>query len=395
MFRTSVAGSYFKTDISRNYFGLEDILSKTKGHGSSISAMALYSFKKRKYITPGLGIRHYYNHTNSRYLENGSTTPNTYVFQETLLYAYMRLHINQHFRGHIELHGHRISENPGTGTDTEYKVTPFIYLGYSLPKNMGDFSLEASMDNNSPQAGQVNATERRRDEFLMTAGNPYLRISNIYNIELSYRLNRKWGSIGIFSLYNNRNRAIYRNYICDNERDMFIETYANGGNFEHITFNTSIQLRIIPNKLNFAAGISYRHFKSRTFTLNEVNHVDALIRANYMNKGFVADIEAGTPRRRIDATGMYIKEPYKVNLTVGYNINNWSFNFMTRNPFMKTYTETILNLPNYKTTDRTRNPKLSYDYFAVRISYRFNYGKPHNFDNVGADSKVKNYDLGE
>lgn len=395
MLMVKTSGSYYTTDISRDYFGLEDILSKTKGHGASVAPTLIYTFPQGKIFTPGVGVEHHYTHTNSRYYQNGDVTHNKYTFQETLLFAYLQMQFNQSLRGHIELHGHLIEDDPGTGSHHEYKITPFFMLNYNLPKNGGSLNFEASMENITPRSGWVNPILRQRDEFLATVGNPYLRTATMYELKLNYYLFRKWGDFSIFSQYRNISKAPYRNYICDDENDMFLESYANGGNFESFILNASVQWRIVPNRVNLMASANYSRYKVRTYQLMHLNRMNAMVKANYMNRGFVAELEVGAPVYTLNSAGMYQKNPYKVNLTLGYNINGWSFNFMTRNPFMKTYSEVILNQPRYKTNSRTYNPKLGYDYFAVRISYRFNYGKPHNFDNVGADSKVKKYDLGE
>lgn len=389
-----LGGSYFNTDVTRKYYGLETIDSRTKGHGHSINPGVYLSLPFGKIFTPYVTAFYLYTDTKSRYLENNSIASNYYSSQSSGLALGTNVNLNRKISLSLSLYENLTVENPGTGSRSKFAFTPSMNFSYEIPK-YGNLFLLANMAHSTPGSGYSNIIERQKDEFLVTTGNPDLKSSYIYNLVLSHTITRKWGWIQFFSNYNNVSNAIYSDYICDNEREVFVLSYKNGGNYEKFLFNVGVNYNVIPNMFNVQVGVSYDYTAARSYRFQRLNVMRSLVRANFFKNGFVGKMELRTPQRSLSQSGEITKNPVSLNLDFGYNYKGWSFNFTTRNPFMKTHSEVMLNQPGIAIYNRKYNPKLSYDYYAIRVTFRFNYGKPHNFDSVGVDSALKNYNVGE
>ncbi|MDE7396937.1 MAG: outer membrane beta-barrel protein, partial [Muribaculum sp.] len=338
-----LGGSYFNTDVTRQYYGLDNIDARTKGNGLSINPGLSVSLPFGRIFTPYVSASYFYTNTRSRYFENNTVARNHYAYQSANLSLGTNMRLSQRLSISASLNERMSAQNTGSGYDREYTLTPMLDVSYETPKH-GNIYFNAYTYKNVPNSGYATTIERRKDEFLITAGNPNLKFSNITNLTFSYTLSKKWGWMQVYSNYNNTSHAIYTDYICDDDRDVFIQTYKNGRNYEQYRLNFGIEYKIVPNMANISAGTTYVYTAARTFQFQRLNRLNWMLRANFFKKGFVGNLEFRGPSRDLSRSGEYIKKPVSMNIDLGYNYKGWSFNFMTRNPFMKTYSETILNL---------------------------------------------------
>ncbi len=85
---------------------------------------------------------------------------------------------------------------------------------------------------------------------------------------------------------------------------------------------------------------------------------------------------------------MLIRKAPRLDLTLGYALDNWSFNIMSKNPFMKTYSKETLSAPGFQSVSREYRPFKDYNFFSVSVVYRFNYGKKHKFEDVKVNDNI-------
>ncbi len=385
-----LSGSYYAADIAKSYHGLENIVSSTQSEGYRLIPKLRLTIPMGKFFTPYAWANYCYSHRRQTYIENGVDTRSPYTYQGASFGIGSNIKLHKNLSATISLQNQLLRENPDGRYRTSYTFSPSMDVSYNIP-NYGQLATMISYYGIDPPYGKTTGVEKKRDEFLVTVGNPDLKQQKNTNVVFSYTNPRSWGWMQVFSEYNNTSRVIYADYKCDNERGVYVQSYKNGKKYELFKLNYGVEYRVVPNCFNVSVGVTYLHTNSYTYRRRELDRVRCLVGANFMYRGFSADASFRPQSRDINQDGDYVKKPVSFEFNAGYNVGGWSFSFFTRNPFMRTYEEVILKQPGYSRDKRSYSPKLSYDYFAVRISYRFNYGKPHRFQNFGIGSDVKGY----
>ncbi len=87
--------------------------------------------------------------------------------------------------------------------------------------------------------------------------------------------------------------------------------------------------------------------------------------------------------------GKTVTMPALLRFSAGYNYKGLNLNFSTRNPFMRCHTKRVYSVDDFNQTSRSYTPYESYEFFNISVSYRFNYGKKHKFNDVDVDTQKK------
>lgn len=108
-----------------------------------------------------------------------------------------------------------------------------------------------------------------------------------------------------------------------------------------------------------------------------------------MQNGFNCKVDVTTQRSMMSRSGMFMRNPFRMDIAVGYAIDGWSVNLMARNPFIKVHRTSWCHYGGFAELNENYSPKMEYNMFQVRVSYRFNYGKKHKFEEVKLDAGPK------
>ncbi len=382
----SFNGDYAHTKSTRNYLSEQDVMSNTRED--------FYSFRPRARYTLPLSKKHtlfaeedfMYRHSDIYYTENSdfSASELTNIWSNFAVGDIYRLNKKLSLFIVVRMH-YEVTKN-SVHDEYEFFFTPTARISWMLPKGnliRGEFSISSS----KPSLSMYSTDEKWIDPFSLRKGNPYLKSSNKFSTTLSFTSNHKWGMFQIMSRYNLTSDAVFLDIIRDDTRQMYVQTFDNGGNYEVLDIMPTIQLNIIPNKLRFRTSLEYLRVDTRTYKHLHSNCFFANVGLTYMNRGFRGQLNFSSPRSSIDQYGEEYYNPVSINLSAGYAINNWSINIFCKNPFMKTRQRISISLPGITSDNYNWRPRVFDNNLSIRISYRFNYGKRnHKYQDVEIES---------
>ncbi len=388
--RVEMSGSYYSADSHRNYSALQTISSSTNSKGYKLLPKIMISIPIGNIFSPYAFIHYFYSKRSQDYAENNQKSEEDYSLQASVFGVGSNIKLHKNFNLTLLLQNMIQKENTGVNSNKYYSFVPNIEFNYNIP-NYGQLGGMVGYSSILPTYGMSTMIEKKKDEFLYVVGNSKLKQQNEVNAVVSYTYPKKWGWMQVYSDYSNISNAVYKNYEQDESRNAYIQSYKNGKRFERFKLNYGIEYYAVPNLLSLSAGITYTHTSSYTDNLQKMDRLRFLIRTALYYKNFSAKLSFGPNTKNLTQDGAIVKNPKSLSLTAGYNYKSLSCSFFARNPFMKSYQEVILRQKGYSNVKQSYNPKLAYDYFAIRINYRFSYGKPHNFQKFNVSSEAKDY----
>lgn len=381
-FRATLDASYSDIQGSRDYHGVDDILSTTHEKFYHIQPKIEYTLpvsKKVSLYTTGI---YDYNLSRMNYIEDGTDTPTRFHYTQGILNLGSNLKITPRLRSTIRLQQRVMVNDNGRQTTTEWFFTPGATLSYLLTDDItidGQYAMGAL----NPQLSHYSTDRKRIDEYLVRTGNPDLRTSRIHggNVAITGE------NFQLYSDYTNVPRSQYESYTFDPAEQVYVQSYLNGGNYESFAINLWGSLPLFDKRLRLEGALKYAHSKARTYTLLTKSYIRPLVIIKYIEGGFNAEASFRTATTEVEISGAYVRTPAQLKISLGYSIDGWSFSLMSRNPFMRTYDRQTVTVPGISLATRKYRPCKDYDYFALRVSYRFNYGKKHKFEDVKIDDK--------
>lgn len=370
-------GNCSKTNTSRDYLSLHDIMSHTRENFYGGSASAQYSFgftdTQNAFISVNGGIGHSRIHYDENEASSLSRLTNKYItFSIGDNWRVCRaLSLYLMLGGELEDIDNYISKS------TQFTFIPNLRVNWTIA-NGNTLNYNFSIRNKRPPMSYYSPDEKWVMQYLRLRGNPDLKMSRQINTYISYRNVRDWGYMGLFGAYTGVSRSVYFDFRCDNSRDVYIKTFRNGGFYHDISAGPSIQLKIIPKHLTLRIGGEWNYV--RTVTYKPLHRHTFSSNANIMFTagGFSANLTCSTPAKRLSVLGGIDYVPWTMQLTAGYTINNWSMEMIVKNPFMTAQTWCRGVLPGINTISRFYSPRTRYNRVAVNVGYRFSYGKPKN-----------------
>ena len=73
--------------------------------------------------------------------------------------------------------------------------------------------------------------------------------------------------IKLFVQYENTSKLLFENVYYDQERDLFVHRYENGGLYERLLMNGAIQYNLIPKRLSWLGTVEYTYSIEREYSL--------------------------------------------------------------------------------------------------------------------------------
>lgn len=383
----TVDASYNHTKQWRDYEAINTYLSHTKEDYYLMRPKINITHKPNNRINLFAYATYYYTHSNNTYTENGVPTVNKLTEGQAIIMPGCNFQIiPKKFRVTLQLQERIQTIDAGQGSYTKEYFTPSLFYHISLAKNTQlSGGLYAGV--NSPEMKYYNSGEKRIDDFQVIAGSSEHKTSRMFGTHLSLNSYYKWGSFQIYSQYDHNQKEIYEDIYCDEERELYVHQYQNGGTFERLGIYGELQLNLIPDKLKWSGSGQYTHSKQRIGYLNTLDVWNANTSLTYFDKGWQCKLSYGTRRKGLNSAGGTTTRPQQLTLSVGYNTGNWSFNLYSKNPLMKTSEKNEIRRNGYTNISDSYSPRTNYNMFAMRVSYRFTYGKKHKFENVDIDDE--------
>ncbi len=382
---TTVNANYNHTKQCRDYEAIESYLTHTKEDHYFMNPEISVVHKMNKRVLLFADIDYFFTHSNNTYTENGVPLVNKLTEGQAIIMPGCNIQIiPQKFRITLQLQERIQTIDAGQGSYTKQYFTPSLFYTVSLAKNT---SLHGAIGAgvNSPNMKYYNSGERRIDEFQVMAGSSEQKMSRLFMTQLSLNSYYKWGSFQIFSRYDHNQKEIYEDIYCDEERNLYVHQYLNGGTFERFAIYGELQLNLIPDKLKWSGSGQYTHIKQRIGYLNTLNSWNANTSLTYFDKGWQCKLSYETQIKRLNMAGGTTTRPQQLTLSVGYNTGNWSFNLYSKNPLIKSSSKVELYRNGYTSISDSYKPRTDYNMFAMRVSYRFVYGKKHKYQDVQID----------
>lgn len=368
-------GNYSRTNKSRDYLSLEDVLSHTHENFYGGRASVQYSFGFSNTHRGAVAVSGSINHSKINYDENETSSLSRLTTENVRFAIVDNWKVSRSFSINLMLGGEIINVDNKQKTTTQFNFIPNLRAYWSIVQgNTLNFSF--SMRGKRPPMSYYSADERWLMPYIRQVGNPDLKMSTAINSSITYRNVQKWGYIELFGSYSGTSRSVYYDIRCDNERDVYIQTFRNGGTYHDLTVGPRAQFKIVPQHLTLRIGgeygytglVTYRPLHKHTFRAN----------ANlmFMAGGFTANVVCTTPGKALDELGSIGYVPWNLQMSLNYVINNLTVGLTARNPFMTTPTRSKAVLPGIIESTRYYSSRTRYNMVALSIGYRFSYGKP-------------------
>ena len=378
----SLNGDYTNTNASRDYLSEQTVMSHTRENFYSIRPRAKYTFNASKKNSLFAEMEMMYRNSKIEYIQNSDYTRPWLANIRGNFSIGDNFKVSNRLTLYLMARGvFGVNENSAT-TDKEFLFTPTARVTWKLP-NGNQLQGQMSINSSHPALSMYSTDEKWLDPFRLRKGNPYLKSSVRYSPSITLTSNHRWGIFQFRSNYNVVTDAIYLDIMLDNERQMCIQTFNNGGDYKVLDISPYVQVNLIPNKLQFRTTVNYNRVDIHTY---RHLHSDCVIVSggmSYMNQGLNAHINFSSPRSSIDQYGEKYYYPIDFSISVGYIINNLSVNLYCKNPYMKTRNRIYMTLPDVMADFYSWRPRINDNDFAISVSYRFNYGKPkHKYENI-------------
>lgn len=377
--------SYNNTKQWRDYEAIEKYASNTKEKFYYVRPEVSFNYKPGGKVSWFAFGTYYYNHSDNTYIENDVITPNKITEGQAIIMPGCQIKfIPKKFDVVLQVQERIQTISNLNETYTKSYITPSLIYNITLSKNLRiNGALFTGV--NSPDMKYFNEGEKRIDEYQIIAGGSELEMGRLLSKQASLNGFYKWGGFQFFMAYNNHQKNVFEDIYCDNERKLYVHQYKNGGAYESFSTVATLDLNLIPQKLKFSGTCQYTHSKQRMGFLHTLDTWMGQTSLTYMDKGWQCKLSYNTARKSLNRAGGTFYTPQQLTLSMGYTVNNLFFNLYARNPFMTTSPKTETDRNGYSISSRSYRPRTDYNMFALRVSYRFTYGKKHRYEDVDVD----------
>ena len=253
-----------------------------------------------------------------------------------------------------------------------WNLRPQASVTYSINSNHR-LRLGFSSWQSSPSLSETSIAPQQIDGFQWQIGNPNLKTSNSYmlNLRYSFNLPRVDGTFGIRALTSPD--AIASCLYWDDDR--LTTTYENSRGFQNIIFNFSPQVEIIPEWLMAAGNLEYRVERMKGSGYKLYNHNwSGNAQLMLMHYGFVLSAQYTKAARTLFGERISWQEDLSI-INLSYNWNKWQLGVGMLMPFGR-YDQGSKQLNQYNTNVKHMRVDLRIPYISV--SYNLQWGRQKN-----------------
>lgn len=385
-FRATMRGSYTRNNNNRDYMTVQSILSKTKEDYYALNPSISINMPWKKH-TFSLKSIYYYDNSEITYIENANSDGSTLKFGQLIIDLVDNIRLSKKLQLSIDLQQRFVNVDNSIMSYNKSYFTPKAYFTIEMPKSSQLF-LGTAMGVFNPNFNLYDTTVKSIDQYQTLTGNPDLPIRDVWSAYYHFYMQRNWGYLQLFGMYEHSSDAIYQTTTYDPQANVFWHSFLSGGKKEDLGINANGQLNIIPKKLKFVAGLTYKHKTEHGVPRNTVDFLWQTYELTYIAKKFNVQLSYTSESKYIDL-GKTITMPASLRFSAGYNHKGLNLNFYTKNPFMRCHTKIAYSVDGFNQALRYYEPYKAYNLFNISVSYRFNYGKKHKFNDVDIDTQSK------
>ncbi len=368
-------GNYSHTNKSRDYRSLEDVLSHTRENFYGASATVQYSFgftdTHKGFVSAGAGV----NYSKIHYNENEASSVSRLATRSLRFAVGDNWRVNRALSLYLMLAGNVTDIDNFHRGNTQVMFIPDLRVNWSIADG-NTLNYRFSLKEQRPPMSYYSSDEKWVMPYLRVTGNPDLKMSRVVNTNLTYRYVRKWGYVEVFGTYSGTSRSVYYDLACDNERDVYVYTFRNGGIMHDIDAGPRAQFKIIPRHLTLRIGGQWSYRRIVTYAPFHRHSFMANADIMFMAGGLTANVECRTPSKILSELGGIHYVPWTLRMSVNYDINNLTVGLTTFNPFMTKPTRSVGVLPGIMEVYHGYSSRTRYNMVALTVGYRFSYGKP-------------------
>lgn len=215
-----------------------------------------------------MDVNYSYDQTKSIYNENGKLSTNKLNYDQAIITIGDNIQLVSHKLKITPQLSERImtiddGKNPSY---TKFYLVPSMFWQANLASrktlsgNIGDGVYD-------PQIKYYNDSEQTLDKYQVLKGNTDIKTSSTFRSNITYNSLHKWGMIELFVQYENTSKLLFENVYYDQERDLFVHRYENGGLYERLLMNGAIQYNLIPKRLSWLGTVEYTYSIEREYSL--------------------------------------------------------------------------------------------------------------------------------
>lgn len=380
----SLGGQYSHTDGWRNYYGDEDFLSVTKENYYQLRPNVKVTVPVGKKVSVYGQLMYFYDNSRQRYVENGRLVPSRLINGQGIAQAGANIKMTDKLNVSVRMQERVVTTDAGRGTGTDCYFTPSANVTYAFDRQ-NQLRGSVGMGVYDPQLAMYSTDMKRIDDYMVRMGNPDLKLMRPFAAGVMWSSVHKWGGLQLSGGYENTSRAIYVDYICDEAQRLYVQTFRNGGHFERTHLLGGVQVNIIPNTLSMLVNLVYEHSKVRNNELKSKGAVYANARLTFMYGAFSGQVKVASPYTSMDRMGEYSRTPTSLDISAGYTVGGWSFNLQCRGPLMKCCKRKWGDYGGVSERSWSYEPGKDYNMAGVKVTYRFEYGKKHKYENIDID----------
>lgn len=381
-FTVFFGGNYSRTNQIHHYSTLEKVISHTHEDFYGGNASMQYTFGFLKKHNGAIAIGGGVNHSKINYIENEASSVSMLTARNAKFLIADNWRLNRSLSLRLILSGDIINTDNTYRKSTSFVFVPSLSFDWTIVRN-NSLSGSLSIRSQRPPMSYYFSAEKWIMPYLRQIGNPNLKLSVVTNANINYRHIGKWGYFELFGSYAGTSRSVYYDFVCNNYRDVYIQTFRNGRTFHDLSAGPRIQFKVIPQKLTLRVGGVWNYTHAFTYKSLHRHSFKGDVNLMYTSGGFSANVICKTPAKYMDALGITGYVPWSLQMSVSYNVNNWNFGLATQNPFITTPTRSRAELPGITTSSRNYSQRSRYNMVSFTLGYRFSYGKPKKqYENV-------------
>ena len=267
IFKVKLNVSYSETDLTRKYNSLTNINAVTNDKFYHVSPSVLYGLLIGKQLA-FVDVNYSYDQTKSIYNENGKLSTNKLNYDQAIITIGDNIQLVSHKLKITPQLSERImtiddGKNPSY---TKFYLVPSMFWQANLASRK---TLSGNIGGGvyDPQIKYYNDSEQTLDKYQVLKGNTDIKTSSTFRSNITYNSIHKWGMIELFVQYENTSKLMFENVYYDQERDLFVHRYENGGLYERLFMNGAIQYNLIPKRLSWLGTVEYTYSIEREYSL--------------------------------------------------------------------------------------------------------------------------------
>lgn len=384
----SLKGSYTHTDKEGALFQENSWLSYTHENFIDLNPRVKLTVPIGKKVSSYASVNYFYSNSRQHYVENDRRQDTRLINGQAIIEAGANYNVHRNTSLTLRLQERVVTTDAGYGSGTQSYFTPAVYMSYRFLRN-NNIKFGVFSGVYDPVLSYYTAEEKRVDDYVVRVGNPDLKLMKPLGVNLMWASAHNWGNVFMNTGYENTAHAIITDFTLDIDRNVYVQSYYNGGHYENLRWQLGADWNVLPNRLKISGCVNYEYNRLPGREIWSKGGFYGQGSVTFMQGGFSGKVDVTTQRSLLTRFGSFQRVPFRMDIALGYAVDGWSFNLMARNPFVKVHNVSWSRYGGWTEWNEGYSPKEDYNKFEVKVSYRLNYGKKHKFEDVKLDTAPK------